>query len=51
MQGRKVDEWEQDIKTARELHYPKEVIEALAEESDSFKRSKILLNARLSYGR
>lgn len=46
MQGRKVDEWEQDIKTAIELLYPNSVIEALRREDDSYERTKILREAR-----
>lgn len=36
----------EDIKIARELHYPKKVIEKLENEPDTNKRQRILKNAR-----
>lgn len=39
--------WDNDIKTAKELHYPNHVIEMLKIEPDAEKRTKILHDARL----
>ncbi len=36
-----------DVRTAKELLYPTEIIEALKAEKDPIKRGKILRNARL----
>lgn len=41
------ESWKADIKTAKELLYPDEVIEALKAEKNSSKRSLILRSARL----
>lgn len=38
--------WKIDIKTAKELGYPKKAIELLKLESDPKKRQRILTNAR-----
>lgn len=40
------NEWKCDIRVARELLYPKSVIEALMNEPDPYQRQKILTNAR-----
>lgn len=48
MQGRKVDGWKQDIKTAIELLYSNDVIEALKHGKDANKRTKNLRDARLN---
>lgn len=39
--------WHNDIKAAKELHYPKYVVEMLKKEPDAEKRTKILHDARL----
>lgn len=41
--------WNNDIKVAKELHYPKSVIELLKKEPDAKKRSRILHDERLGY--
>lgn len=41
------ESWKADIKTAKELLYPDEVIEALKAEKDPNKRDLILRSARL----
>lgn len=41
------ESWKADIKTAKELLYPDEVIEALKDEKDPNKRNLILRSARL----
>lgn len=38
--------WNEDIKAAKELFYPKEVIEALEREPNPIRRSRILASAR-----
>ena len=43
----KNESWKADIKAAKELLYPKSVIEALEAEKDSNKRNLILRSARL----
>lgn len=40
------DTWKADVKAAKELCYPKSVVEALKHESDSNKRARILIDAR-----
>lgn len=37
-----------DIRAAKELFYPNDVIEALKHEPDPFKRERILMNARIA---
>lgn len=44
----KSNEWEEDIKIAKELLYPDSVIKALEKESNSIRRSNILKDARIA---
>lgn len=46
MSGKKVDEWLEDIRIARQLGYPSEVIKKLKAESNSNARQRILHDAR-----
>lgn len=39
-------QWNNDILTAKELHYPKEVIRQLEDEPDPHRRQRILHDAR-----
>lgn len=39
--------WNEDIRTAKELCYPRSVIQMLKEEPDQQKRTRILHDARL----
>lgn len=44
-------EWMRDIKAAKELCYPKVVVEMIENESSPYKRTRILHNARIGlYG-
>ncbi len=44
--GRPTDTWNEDIRAAKELLYPPEVIEALTNESNPIKRTRLLTSAR-----